>query len=150
MTPAGGRTVAWSISDARTIFLTSTVGTLLLAWAWWESSGTGELNDQTTWLTVGVLAVSLVVLGAFLWVWSARRVLRERREELVGRMESTELLAALAPRRAFATESGLVALPASDRYHRESCLLVRGKAIEKLPSGVRSGDGRRPCEMCEP
>src|SRR3989442_1667426 len=64
--------VPWSLSDARTTFSTTAVGSGLLVWAWWGSSGTGKVADQTRWTVLGVIAVVVIGAGIFFWVSAGR------------------------------------------------------------------------------
>jgi hypothetical protein len=143
-------TVPWSLSDARTGFLTTTVGAGLLVWAWWETSGAAAVQDHTTWTAVGILAVTLIAAGNLFWVMSGRRAVRLRGAELVRKVEEVQLLARPIPRARSITVSPFVVVPGAGRFHRESCLLVRGKVVHRVPADVGQQDGLRPCEMCEP
>jgi hypothetical protein len=128
--------------------VTATAGIALLAWSWWQSSGTGKLDRQTTWTAVGVLAVSLIAFGNFLWVSSGRRAVRLRRDQLAAAIEQAEFVALPGSSGASTTVSSYVAVAGSNRYHRDTCLLVRGKQAQRLRTG-RTMNGLRPCEMCE-
>lgn len=143
-------TVPWTWSDARTGFLTTTIGACLLVWASWESSGTAAVQDQTTWMAVGILAVTLIAAGSSFWVMSGRRAVRLRQVTLLGNVEEVQLLACPAPRTRPITVSPFVAVPGAGRYHRGSCLLVRGKVVHRVPADVDQQNGLRRCEMCEP
>ena len=145
-----GPTVLWSWAEARTGFLTTTVGAGLLVWAWWESSGTAAVQHQTTWTAVGILAVTLIAAGNLFWVMSGRRAVRLQRAELVRKVEEVQLVARPVPRARSITASPFVAVPGAGRYHRESCLLVGDKVVHRVPADVGQQDGLRPCEMCEP
>lgn len=146
-----GPTIPWSLSDARTGFLTTIVGAGLLVWAWWESKGTSAVQDQTTWTTVGILAVTLIAAGSLFWFISGRRAVRLRGRELMHNVEEVlQLLAPPVPRLPSSTVSPFVAVPGAGRYHRKDCLLARGKVVHRLPVDVGQQDGLRPCEMCEP
>jgi hypothetical protein len=148
---SAGPTVPWSLpSDARTTLLTTTVGVGLLVFAWWESSGTGNLDHQTTWVALGVLAVFLIGMGTLFWVLSGLRALRLRCEELMNRIENAELVAVPRTTGRSVTASPFVAIEGSGRYHQEDCLLIQGKEVHPVPSGARTLDGLQPCEMCEP
>ena len=145
MTPSRP-SVPWSLSEARTAFLSLVLGAGLLIWSWWQVSGAARLSRQTTWLVVGVLGVMVVGLGSLLWVTSGRRAVRVRRDHLGDRIEdflrgATPVGPPSGPGRA-----GLVGLRGSVLYHRDGCLLVHGKPVNAL----RGPGRRRPCEMCEP
>ena len=138
------RTPPWSLADARTAFLPVVLGMVLLGWAWWESSGTGKLDEHTTAVVFAVLAAAVCLAGCYAWVSAGRRAVRERRAALIGALE----LALPAPSVVLVdTEAGdgLVTVAGTQRYHRAGCLLVRGKVVEPA-----SAHGRTACEMCRP
>jgi hypothetical protein len=135
----------WTLSDFRTSFFATAIGGGLLALAWWQASGTGDLDDQATWSALGVLATVVLVVGFFSWVWSGRRAVRGRRRALFDELLATELPADSTAELATAD---LVAIAGSKRYHRADCLLVAGKPVRRVAATRRAT--RRPCEMCEP
>lgn len=141
-----GPSLPWSLSEARSALLTIILGGGLMGLAWWQSSGTGKLAEQSTWVGVGVVALAVIGAGNLLWVVSGRRAVRVRRDELVSGIEALGVVAA-----ARLADSGdevvrRVAVAGTDRYHREGCLLVRDKRVKP----VRSTGRLRPCEMCDP
>lgn len=154
----------WSLSEARTAFVTTAVGLGLLAWAWWQSSGTGNaqhareidalkgigMHDHATYTVVGVVAVMVIGIGSLSWVLSGRRAVQLRHDEIIGRIESATAVAATSSIGASADDIALVAVAGSQRYHRTFCLLVRGKHVRQVSSAGGPPNGLRPCEMCEP
>lgn len=146
MSAAPGRTPPWSLADARTAFLPVALGGVVLGWTWWESSGTGKLDEQTTAVVFAVLGAAVCVAGCFAWVAAGRRAVHERRVVVIGALE---LELERSPRGASVTadteHDGVVGVAGTSRYHRPGCLLVRGKAVEP---GATSG--RTACEMCRP
>jgi hypothetical protein len=47
-----------------------------------------------------------------------------------------------------APSAAFVAVAGSNRYHADSCLLVRGKPVRTVKPSAPGR--RRPCEMCRP
>lgn len=133
----------WSLSEARTSFLTGIAGVALLVWGWWGSSGSGQLSRQTDWADSGVVGVVLIVIAAVIWVSSGRRAVKARKDLCAEGLEQ------LFPNAARGAGIGdvFVFLPGSNRYHRGDCLLVAGKHGRSAPIG--SGE-LSPCEMCRP
>ena len=139
--------VPWSMSEAGTAFSTTVLGAGLLAWAWWETSGTADLDRQTTWTIVGILALVVIASGSFYWLVSGRRAVRARRDRLADRLEDSILVSGDGP--AAGTTAGAarrVAVTGTSRYHRPECLLVRGKETRAVTARTRL----TACEMCEP
>ena len=144
------RTIPWSRTDARTACLAIAVGVGLLAWGWWEASGTGKLDDQTTALVFAVLAAAAVLAGARTWLAAGRRAVSTRTGEVADLLERCGLLGAADAAADDTTELTFVGLPGSSRYHRRGCLLVRGKSVQLLAGGEGAPARRTPCEMCQP
>lgn len=146
MNEAEQGTLPWSLSDVRTTGLTIAVGIVLLGWSWFQASGTANLSTEVGWLAVAVFATVFAAAGSCSWVWSGRRAVRVRRSALITEL-STDVLGPV-PEVAVDTDptSIPVVVPGTNRYHRDDCLLVRGKRVERL--AVASG--HRPCEMCRP
>lgn len=149
MTSGPTRTLPWSIADARAAFLPIIFGAMLLAWGWWEASGTGNLDEQTTAVVFALLAAGVVVAGSFAWVAAGRRAVRLRREKVLGQLERHGLLGRVWAV-SDAEADGLVAVAGTTRYHRPDCLLVQGKDVEPVTADGRASAGRVPCEMCRP
>jgi hypothetical protein len=145
MSPSAPASQPWTLSDARTSFFAAAVGGGLLTLAWWQASGTGDLDHQATWSGLGVVATVVLVVGGFSWVSSGRRAVRERRRALFDQLLATELPPDTT---AELDAASFVAVAGSKRYHRTDCLLVAGKPVRRL-TAARHGS-RRPCEMCQP
>lgn len=144
----GGRSGPWSVTDVRFALSAGVVGVVLLAWGWWQSSGTAKVGDAVPGVVLGVMAALAVVAGGLSWVAAGRRAVQARRQEIVARLEESALL---GPTRAGdSSVAALVAVAGSSRFHRDDCLLVRGKKVDRLPDGVRRLRRRTPCEMCQP
>jgi hypothetical protein len=140
----------WSRSDARTAFSTGTVGLVILGWAWWEASGSADLDTQTGWLVVGVLGVIVVLKGLVSWLRGGWRAVRVRRAAVVRAFEAAglveaELRSGVEPFE-IADDGSYVTVAGSKRFHRRDCLLVRGKPV----SATAGGRSLRGCEMCKP
>ena len=145
----------WTLADARSVLSTTAVGVLICAWAWWEASGSADLDEQTGWVVVGLLGVIVVLKGMFSWLRAGRHQVRLRRLQII--RASEDAILTVVPDRVRtvdadagdATAGGLVLVRGSSRYHRADCLLVTGKNARRpaRPSQLR---GRRPCEMCRP
>lgn len=144
MTP-GRTSLPWSFSEARTAFATGTVGIATIIWAWWESSGTAHLTEETAWGNVGVMGVLLVFVAALVWVVSGRRAVRTRRDFCVALLEQKLPDAQPVERE---EPDGYLVVPGTSRYHRSNCLLVAGK-IAFARTGLPPAE-LAACEMCRP
>jgi hypothetical protein len=140
--------VPWSLADVRTTTLTIAAAVVLLIWSWFQAAGTATMKTQVGWLAVAVFAAVFAGAGACNWVWTGRRAVRVRRlavldalgSEVLGPEVSTAVVVDGDP------TSVPVGIEGSDRFHRDDCLLVRGKPVQHLASV----SGRRACEMCRP
>lgn len=145
MTPQRDGELPWAFSDARTSFLCLLFGVLLLGWAWWDVSGTGDLNDQTGGLVLGIFSLMILLVGAGSWLWSGRQAIDRRRREIFDVLEGRN-----APGPSPATSESFVFVAGSARHHREDCLLVQRKDVTRVLAGSPALDDHRPCEMCQP
>jgi hypothetical protein len=136
--------VPWGLSDARTSFFTTAGGLGAVLLAWWGASGTGQLDRQTGWTVAGIVGIIVLGMGNAFWLLAGRRAVGARRARVLDMLES---LGAGRPVGA-APSAAFVAVAGSNRYHVESCLLVRGKAVRAVRPSARGR--RRPCEMCRP
>lgn len=146
---AGG---PWTRADVRTALSTTAVGLLIFAWAWWEASGSADVDHQTGWLVVGVLGVIVVVKGMVSWLRTGWRQVRLRRLRII---DASDDVGVNDPRVDESSRAGeahaagrFAVVSGSTRYHRVDCLLVRGKAW-RLQTGA-AVKRLRPCEMCDP
>ena len=139
-------TLPWSLSEVRSTGLPIAVGIVLLGWSWFQASGTGRMSSQVGWLALAVFATVVATTGACNWVWAGRRAVRTRRVELIEAL-TAEIL---GPEPELAADGDPTSVPVTvagtSRYHRDNCLLVKGKPVQRLAST----NGQRPCEMCQP
>jgi hypothetical protein len=138
----------WSRSDARTALSTGGVGLVILGWAWWEASGSADLDSQTGWLVVGVLGVIVVLKGLISWLRGGWRAVRERRAAIALAFERAGIVD-LDPSSSVddgLNDGSLVVVTGSNRFHRRDCLLVRGKPVRVTAGGRKL----KACEMCMP
>ena len=147
MTPELARPAPWSVSDVRSALLPIVFGFVLLAWAWWDASGTGKLDDQTRSVVFAVLGAGAIVAGSLAWLAAGRRALRVRRLAVIELLEERGLLTRV-PQTVEVEDGGFVAVKGTTHYHRPDCLLVRGKSVQGVAAGA-TGD-REPCPMCRP
>lgn len=145
------RPLPWSISDARSALVPIVLGFVLLAWAWFDASGTGKLADQTRSVVFALLGASAVVAGAGAWLAAGRRAVRVRRLAVIGVLEDRGMLTpAQAAAEVEPDTEGLVTVKGTSRYHRPDCLLVRDKSVQAFKPGSRRAGKREPCPMCRP
>lgn len=139
----------WSPADLTVAVWPVVFGVALLAWSWWEASGSPSLDDQTGWVVIAVVATGIAAFGMSAWVRAGRRAVRERREHVLTALE--ELTGAGgADLTDPGWDTGLVTYPNAQRYHRADCALVQGKRVQPLSARTRGSKTARPCEMCEP
>lgn len=121
----------------------------MLVVAWASASGTASLHQQVLWSVLGVMGLLTIGAAMLSLVSSGRRTVRVRRQRVVERLE--QFLSHRSPGSVddVALGSALVQVAGSSRYHRDDCLLVRGRDVTHLAE-VGATDGRSACEMCKP
>jgi len=140
--------VPWAISDARTVFFSTTVGLVAIFVAWWGASGSANLSRQVTWLIVGIGGIVFLGAGNFFWLLAGRRAVGARQARTLDAIVAAPFSAPIST--SAPAEAGYVALDGSRRFHVPSCLLVQGKATKPVNPGRRRGVPLQPCEMCRP
>ena len=101
---------------------------------WWGASGASSERRQLGWVNLAL--GGLVVAGATnaWWLGRCRRVVVLARSAVLP-------LTTESPR-----AEVLVVGENMTRFHRASCLLVRGKEVRR----AEPSEGYRPCEVCQP
>jgi hypothetical protein len=123
------------------------VASLLLVLAWNGASREARLDDTQPWIALAGLAGLVAGVGAFLLLARALRSVRARQQRIVveiGRV--ADLIEAHLNAPAAQVVAGLVHVPGTTLFHRDTCLLVQGKASEP----ANANDGHRPCGVCAP
>jgi hypothetical protein len=115
---------------------------ILVAWYW----GSGELtvNEELSWLNLGLLGVGLSMAGNVLWLALARRSIVIARHHILPLPRRTSSEQAVSDDRPPVTGTGMT------RYHRPGCLLVAGKATTSAPPATIEAQGLAPCPTCRP
>lgn len=140
----------WSVSDLRLAGALAAVAVGLTVWAWAAASGSADVNEQVGALAASVVGAVSFVVAAATWVLAGRNAVSALRLDVLGRIQTELPLVAATAEAVPADARTLVGIPGSPRYHRDDCLLVRGKRAERFASPAQAAVARRPCEMCRP
>jgi hypothetical protein len=136
----------WGRRDLTLLLVPYALGGVGLVVAWYGSAKEADWRDDARWLVTGTGSVTLAGIGLFLWLVAGKlRIVAAERavrsgllERRAARQERLEIRSRPA--------DGLVTWPGSRRYHRPSCLLMRGKPV--VPATDLTGLGT--CGVCEP
>lgn len=129
--------------------LLAPLGVLLISLGWLGSAHTPVVQEQISYLiSGGLLGVSLVVLGGFLyfshWQTQQVRVTQAQTGQVVDALrtlqESVDRLSA-----SFDLKPALVATPEGTISHLPTCSVVRGRSDLHTVNGELS-----PCKICQP
>lgn len=146
--PPSRQPYPWVVPDLFRWFAMLGAAAVGLTVAWWQLSGTAQVNRLITWLNVAAAAVVVSGLGNMTWLLQGRRAVAARRRQLLPPPPATTPLGSAAD--TGPEEGGLrVAVPATTRYHRPGCPAVAGKPVERMPLDEHERAGRRPCGLCE-
>jgi hypothetical protein len=136
------------------------VGGFVIIAGWLGTSGTSRLSVQFNWTSLAVLGFLLASIGNGSWLLSGRRAVGARLAELTAELheeladDSADGLlpdvSASVPAQARHSGDSLVAVPGTERYHSEACVLVRGKDAVARDLDKHVAEGLRPCELCQP
>jgi hypothetical protein len=139
------RPLPWRLGDLLGLYVTVSIGGILLLLAWWGASGTGKFSSQIVWVNVAIVGLVVAGSGGAVWLLTGRRAVGERAEALLplgaaSFVPETDVDGDGARR--------LVAAPRMTRYHRDGCQLVAGKDLRVASEAEHRAAGRRPCGMC--
>jgi hypothetical protein len=103
----------------------------------------------------GLLGLGLVVLGSALMVVQVMtrhtRLLRRLLEEQRARPREDDRMPPHGELSDGRAEDGMVVVAAgAKRFHRPGCLLVQGKAVQRLEPGAAASKGLQACRVCDP
>lgn len=136
--------------NARTpvpVYLVQAAGFLLLAIAWWGTSGSGKLETQVDWLVLAVAALLLSLASCLGWLFFGHRRIALRRAQLAAALRAKF---DAVPAGAGAVRTDPVAATSMTHFHRAECQLVRGKDVRPGPRATHEQAGRTPCGVCRP
>lgn len=141
----------WTIAAVICLF----AGAILLVVAWYDISGTATVYEQLPYLvSAGFSGLALIIVGSALV--SAGRT--DRVERRLAQLVDAITEAAGPPRPDVPADvntgpigsQSLLAVPDGTIYHRDGCLLLRGKSAEPVTTEEIAKRGLTPCPVCEP
>ncbi|MGH9282517.1 MAG: hypothetical protein ACRD0S_06220 [Acidimicrobiales bacterium] len=125
-------------------------GGALMFFAWYQATGTVEVDDQVSWSGVGLAGALVVCLAALMGVRLVRRAVRVRVHDVSAELERRLAREAVpAEERPRGTDAALVAAPNMRYYHRPDCALAAGKPVRPDSRAVHESAGLRRCQVCE-
>lgn len=140
----------WTTQDLVAVVVANVVGVVLLAWAWWVTSGSDTPDAKLAWLNVSALGVAVAGVGNGWWLARGRRQVVAARVAVFSRAVPASARAVPGSVPLPVGDAVLLAAPGTSRYHRPGCPMVAGKAAAAAPRRAHERAGRRPCEVCEP
>lgn len=148
-------TAPWSAGDHTWLSVLFVIGTVGGAYCSYKVGDEIGWDDQVRWMFLALLFAGLGLLGVVGWLTSGSRNIKAAERELRQRYAAV-FRGVLGyefhehPRSADGSSpvGGLVTAPGMCRYHRESCPVVRNKAVR--PLGGEDLTVLEPCRMCAP
>lgn len=139
----------WSRRHVSVLALVLAVVVAFLVFGWAGISGTVDLNSQTRWLGLGIIAVMVGGFAMTSWLLTGMQAVAVLRHEVLADLAlrypegSPEPSASAAPARAdFGTVTGM------KRYHDASCLMLAGKDVTLADAASHAEAGLVPCGVC--
>ena len=142
----------WTPRDLVQVVTVAGAGGIAIVGCWYGISGRGQWSAQLAWMSGGIAALVLALLGMSAWVVvGLRTVKRERRRMHAVRaaLVADHLPRSAAPAAA-TPAAGMVAVVGGTRWHRPDCPLVDGKTTIPADTSGRTASARRPCDVCLP
>jgi hypothetical protein len=155
---APARPLLWGAEDLLRWAITTGLGGIVIAVAWYVAAGEATFAQQVGPLDAAVAGLLLSGVGNLAWLLHGRRALGERRRLLLPDLaEATPdpqpvLVGPLStPAVARATDEVFLAGEGMDRFHRPGCALAAGRTGWTTATRRHHEEaGRRPCGVCRP
>lgn len=138
----------WTARDLVRLLGVVGAGFIVCVVAWAGAANRTQLDDQTSWVSLGVLGLAVAGAGETMWLRHGRRTVREYRARLLGHVSTLTELRAPGVSRAVSQE--LMAAEGMRHYHRPDCPIATGRGWDPLPRGTQESAGRTPCGICRP
>jgi len=126
--------VPWSPNDLVRLVVLSLLAITGIGIAWYQTSGTGRLSEQLSWLNLSIASLVVASLANLMWIMNGRRSVGLRRQELLDRWDiedervTTGRFAVEPEPPVAAPRSGVLVRADGMAYaHDPSCPLVIGK-----------------------
>lgn len=153
------RTRPWRGVQVAGVAAANAVAVAFTIVAWWAASGTGTATDQVGWSSLALVGAVIAAASNTWFLARGRQMVRLAEGAVMGERRFVPFRSDTLPPAANGSSrrthpvpaSGdYLAVPGTSRYHRPSCPLVTGKAVEDGPPSAHEQAGRRACEVCEP
>jgi hypothetical protein len=158
VTPA--RPLLWGAEDLLRWAITTGLGGIVIAVAWYIAAGEATFGQQVGPLDAALAGLLLSGVGNLAWLLHGRRALGERRRLLLPDVAeattSFDVQAVVVSPLPTAEGAGsadevFLAGEGMERFHRPECALAAGRAGWTTATRREHEDaGRRPCGVCRP
>jgi hypothetical protein len=140
----------WSPELVAAVAAGNALGLFLLVVTWWETSTTGILRTQMSWIEVGLAGLTVAGAANALWILRARQALTLARVALLHEASLDTLAAAVGASTPMHASAALVTAPGSTRVHREGCVFVAGRVVQHVTGEAAAARGLAGCQVCQP
>lgn len=157
---APARPVLWSAEDLLRWVITTGLGGIVVAVAWYVAAGEATFGQQVGPVDAALAGLVLSGIGNLAWLLHGRRALGERRRLLLPDLGATapalDAREKLVPAGPMAPGTApiadvFLAGEGMERYHRPECALAAGRAgWTTATRHEHEAAGRRPCGVCRP
>lgn len=155
---APARPLLWGAEDLLRWAITTGLGGIVIAVAWYVAAGEATFAQQVGPLDAAVAGLLLSGVGNLAWLLHGRRALGERRRLLLPDLAmampdpQSVLVAPLSPPATAGTmDDVFLAGEGMERFHRPDCALAAGRTGWTTATRREHEEaGRRPCGVCRP
>jgi hypothetical protein len=151
-TPVLGDDAPWRTGDLLRAGVLAALGLAGLAGAWYAGSGQADWAEVLPWVSLGVAATSVAVLGLVSWLVAGLRRVRQLRRDVLPLLRARAALRPsarpAAQRPAALNGNGYVSAPGMTRFHLATCPLASGKPVHPLRPDDAEADGLVACGVC--
>jgi hypothetical protein len=157
---APARPLLWGAEDLLRWAITTGLGGIVMAVAWYIAAGEATFGQQVGPLDAALAGLLLSGLGNLVWLLHGRRALGERRRLLLPDVAEARVsaVAAVVVSGPPSTSTGapsatdvFLAGEGMERFHKPECALAAGRTGWTTATRREHEDaGRRPCGVCRP
>lgn len=140
-----------SRSRVRAVVAGNGIGAVVVVLAWWGVSGERDVHTQIGWLCLSGLGLLLAGVVNGSWFARGRRTLLDARTRMralaLSRLDHNVPTPTAGPANR-GDRNHFGAADKMSRYHRDGCVLTRGKTLTWDDAGAHEAAGRAACEVC--
>ena len=144
----------WIPADVLWVAVFLLTGFVLSLVAWYQIADQASYDNQVGWADLAVGGLIIFTGAQFIWLYRGRRAVGEMRRRLLKLQVASANTGSLPfVSKAVTEDSGpaiFVSSPGSNLFHRNECIMVRGRTTSDRTRAEHLSSGLEPCGVCRP